>query len=177
MARVLIIAYGNPMRCDDGLAWRAADEFERKLSDFEVEILRAASAHAGAGRNRRRLRRCDFCGRGRCRTWRQRRNRPEKSAPTKSACNEGPPVLAPTLSGSCDGAGSATVRRRPSRIFGDANRGSVLITENRSRLRSGPPSPRWWLRIAALVESLCNRERPFLPFPTRLRIRAAAMPL
>jgi hydrogenase maturation protease len=41
MARVLIIAYGNPMRCDDGLAWRAADELERKLSGSEIEILRA----------------------------------------------------------------------------------------------------------------------------------------
>ncbi len=40
MRRILIIAYGNPLRCDDGLAWRAADEFERKLSTSEVEILR-----------------------------------------------------------------------------------------------------------------------------------------
>ena len=29
MTKVLVIAYGNPMRCDDGLAWRAAEELER----------------------------------------------------------------------------------------------------------------------------------------------------
>jgi hydrogenase maturation protease len=40
MARVLIIAYGNPMRCDDGLAWRAADELEGKFSGSDVEIVR-----------------------------------------------------------------------------------------------------------------------------------------
>jgi hydrogenase maturation protease len=40
MARVLIIAYGNPLRCDDGLAWRAADELEAKFSVADVEILR-----------------------------------------------------------------------------------------------------------------------------------------
>jgi hydrogenase maturation protease len=41
MPGVLIVAYGNPMRCDDGLAWRAADELERKLSGSEIKILRA----------------------------------------------------------------------------------------------------------------------------------------
>ncbi len=40
MPRVLIIAYGNPMRCDDGLAWRAADELEGKFPTHEFEILR-----------------------------------------------------------------------------------------------------------------------------------------
>ena len=40
MSRVLIVAYGNPMRCDDGLAWRAADELEGKLSSSAVEVLR-----------------------------------------------------------------------------------------------------------------------------------------
>jgi len=40
MARVLIIAYGNPLRCDDGLAWRAADQLEGKFSGADVEILR-----------------------------------------------------------------------------------------------------------------------------------------
>jgi hydrogenase maturation protease len=40
MARVLIIAYGNPLRCDDGLAWRAANQLEEKLSTSEIEILR-----------------------------------------------------------------------------------------------------------------------------------------
>jgi hydrogenase maturation protease len=38
--RILIIAYGNPMRCDDGLAWRAADALEEKVSSTDVEILR-----------------------------------------------------------------------------------------------------------------------------------------
>src|ERR1700687_2295752 len=29
MAGVLVIACGNPLRCDDGLAWHAADELSR----------------------------------------------------------------------------------------------------------------------------------------------------
>jgi hydrogenase maturation protease len=40
MPRVLIVAYGNPMRCDDGIAWRAADAFALKFSESDVEILR-----------------------------------------------------------------------------------------------------------------------------------------
>jgi len=46
MPRVLItiVAYGNPMRSDDGVAWRAADQLERKFAGSkiaaEVEILR-----------------------------------------------------------------------------------------------------------------------------------------
>lgn len=44
MSRVLILAYGNPMRCDDGLAWHAADALEGKLSAAngaaDVEIVR-----------------------------------------------------------------------------------------------------------------------------------------
>ncbi len=40
MPRVLIVAYGNPMRCDDGLAWRAADDLEKKFPHPDVEILR-----------------------------------------------------------------------------------------------------------------------------------------
>jgi len=73
MPRILIVAYGNPMRSDDGVAWRAAEVLERKVAgsriEGEVEILRcpqlapevaetvsrseavifldAASAHAG----------------------------------------------------------------------------------------------------------------------------------
>ena len=39
MPRILIIAYGNPMRSDDGLAWRAADELEKKLAVADAEIL------------------------------------------------------------------------------------------------------------------------------------------
>ena len=29
--RVLVIAYGNPLRCDDGVAWQAAEEIRRKM--------------------------------------------------------------------------------------------------------------------------------------------------
>lgn len=38
MPRVLIVAYGNPLRSDDGIAWRVADALEGKFPD--VEILR-----------------------------------------------------------------------------------------------------------------------------------------
>ncbi len=38
--RVLIVAYGNPLRSDDGLAWRVADALEGKFSSRQVEILR-----------------------------------------------------------------------------------------------------------------------------------------
>ena len=37
---MLIISYGNPLRSDDGLAWRVADALEAKFSSTEVEILR-----------------------------------------------------------------------------------------------------------------------------------------
>jgi hydrogenase maturation protease len=40
MPRVLIVAYGNPLRSDDGIAWRAADVIEGKFPESEVEILR-----------------------------------------------------------------------------------------------------------------------------------------
>lgn len=39
MPRVLIVAYGNPLRSDDGVAWHAADVLEGKFSSEEVEIL------------------------------------------------------------------------------------------------------------------------------------------
>ena len=38
--RILIIAYGNPLRSDDGVAWRAADSLSGKFSSPDVEILR-----------------------------------------------------------------------------------------------------------------------------------------
>jgi hydrogenase maturation protease len=56
MARVLIIAYGNPLRCDDGLAWCAADALEGKFSASEVEILRV---HQLAPELAENLTRCD----------------------------------------------------------------------------------------------------------------------
>ena len=38
--RVLIVAYGNPLRSDDGLAWHVANALEAKFSPPDVEILR-----------------------------------------------------------------------------------------------------------------------------------------
>jgi hydrogenase maturation protease len=40
MPWVLIVCYGNPLRCDDGIAWRAADALDGKFSDASIEILR-----------------------------------------------------------------------------------------------------------------------------------------
>ena len=34
--QVLVIAYGNPLRCDDGIAWQAAEEIRRKLPSVTV---------------------------------------------------------------------------------------------------------------------------------------------
>jgi hydrogenase maturation protease len=39
MPRALIIAYGNPLRSDDGLAWVAAESLREQLPREEVEIL------------------------------------------------------------------------------------------------------------------------------------------
>jgi len=39
MARVLVVAYGNPLRCDDGAARRAAEMLEGKFLPGEVEIV------------------------------------------------------------------------------------------------------------------------------------------
>ncbi|MGA2920754.1 MAG: hydrogenase maturation protease [Candidatus Sulfotelmatobacter sp.] len=39
MPRVLIIAYGNPLRSDDGVGWAVAEELSRKLASLEVEVL------------------------------------------------------------------------------------------------------------------------------------------
>lgn len=41
MPRILIVAYGNPLRCDDGIAWHAADALEGKFPESDVEILRS----------------------------------------------------------------------------------------------------------------------------------------
>ena len=40
MPRILIVAYGNPLRSDDGLAWHAADSIEETFASSDVEILR-----------------------------------------------------------------------------------------------------------------------------------------
>jgi hydrogenase maturation protease len=39
MPRVLIVACGNPLRCDDGLAWRAVEELHRLRLPQDVEII------------------------------------------------------------------------------------------------------------------------------------------
>ena len=39
MPRVLIIAYGNPLRCDDGLAWRAAEELSKLGLPADIQII------------------------------------------------------------------------------------------------------------------------------------------
>lgn len=54
--RVLIIAYGNPLRGDDGLAWRVADDLERKVDPSNVAILRR---HQLAPELAEEMRRCD----------------------------------------------------------------------------------------------------------------------
>jgi hydrogenase maturation protease len=38
MPQVLILAYGNPLRSDDGVAWRAAEAIQEKFSGSEVEV-------------------------------------------------------------------------------------------------------------------------------------------
>jgi hypothetical protein len=38
MEHLLVIAYGNPLRCDDGIAWQAAEELKRELPD-SAEII------------------------------------------------------------------------------------------------------------------------------------------
>lgn len=39
MPQILIIAYGNPLRSDDGVAWRAAEALGGKFPESEVEII------------------------------------------------------------------------------------------------------------------------------------------
>ena len=41
MSRPLVIGYGNPLRQDDGLGWRAAELLERAMPAREVRILEA----------------------------------------------------------------------------------------------------------------------------------------
>jgi len=40
MPRVLIVAYGNPLRSDDGVGWIIADELRCRLASPEVEVVR-----------------------------------------------------------------------------------------------------------------------------------------
>ena len=39
MTQVLIVGYGNPLRCDDGLGWCAAEALSRSLPFPETEIV------------------------------------------------------------------------------------------------------------------------------------------
>jgi hydrogenase maturation protease len=39
MTRILVIAYGNPLRCDDGLAWRAAEDLSQLDLHFDIEVI------------------------------------------------------------------------------------------------------------------------------------------
>jgi len=39
MPRVLIVAFGNPLRSDDGLAWRAAEELTNLGLPADIEII------------------------------------------------------------------------------------------------------------------------------------------
>ena len=38
MAKVLIVGYGNPLRGDDGVGWRAAERLRGAIRDPDVEI-------------------------------------------------------------------------------------------------------------------------------------------
>ena len=49
MPRVLIVAYGNPLRSDDGVGWVVAEELRRRLASPEVEVLQLAATPAGGG--------------------------------------------------------------------------------------------------------------------------------
>ncbi|HEY7617708.1 MAG TPA: hydrogenase maturation protease [Terriglobales bacterium] len=39
MPLILIIGYGNPLRCDDGVGWHAAQELSQKLAAKNVEFI------------------------------------------------------------------------------------------------------------------------------------------
>ncbi len=39
MTRTLVIAYGNPLRCDDGLAWRLVEDFLQREIPNDVEVM------------------------------------------------------------------------------------------------------------------------------------------
>lgn len=39
MPHILVVAYGNPLRSDDGIAWRVAQALQAKFSSDDVEIL------------------------------------------------------------------------------------------------------------------------------------------
>lgn len=40
MARILIVGYGNPLKSDDSLGWRAAEEIVRQLPSPDLKVVR-----------------------------------------------------------------------------------------------------------------------------------------
>lgn len=67
---VLIVAYGNPLRCDDGIGWRAAHTLQGKLPESKLEIRwlhQLAPEIAESVRNRQLVIFLDAaCGEGNC---------------------------------------------------------------------------------------------------------------
>lgn len=39
MPRILVIGYGNPLRTDDGIGWRAAEDLSHRMLSPQVEVL------------------------------------------------------------------------------------------------------------------------------------------
>lgn len=39
MSQILILGYGNPLRSDDSVGWRLAEQLERSVSSAHVEVL------------------------------------------------------------------------------------------------------------------------------------------
>ena len=56
MPRILIVGYGNPLRSDDGVGWRAAEALTQYISAPDVEILIRAQLTPEIADD---LRRCD----------------------------------------------------------------------------------------------------------------------
>ena len=55
MGGVLIIGYGNPLRGDDGLGWRACEELRRLLPEAEVRVVHQLTPELAEPVSRARL--------------------------------------------------------------------------------------------------------------------------
>ncbi len=56
MQRVLVIAYGNPLRCDDGVAWHAAESLRKRVPDsVEIECAHQLTPELAEDASRARL--------------------------------------------------------------------------------------------------------------------------
>ena len=155
MPRVLIIAYGNPMRCDDGLAWHSAAALERKFSARTIEILRTHQLTPELAETVRPLRSRDFRGRSRC------NGSPGEIRSTQIGLpHDRTSLLSPTFSRSRCRAGPPTLWRQPTRIFGHANGRNVSITANRSRPQSRPLSRLWWPGLKRSSNNSCLPDLP-----------------